>query len=318
MWGKQADLTDLLHRGGEILRERGVTSLFHQTIEFTLRNLYFSYASNPNRIFRHSLHDLLDEESIQLCYNKQISNNYNPSKKNILIATESPAVVNHDGWLDDDMEFTAEISFGNFYNLEHYHCPYSLYAGRDSFVTLMENDPTLSSKSHNISIIYSDKTTLPGHELRHRVGEKFGDQIDQYGGGADNYIEDKADSLVPYRYQVVIENGKYPRYVSEKFYDAIKTSTIPIYWGGEKAIKQMGFDTDGILFFDDVADLRHIIDERVSKKEYEQLASSIRYNREHLISLRNQMKYDLFLNQVRPGFLTQQDGDDITHHFELE
>ena len=57
----------------------------------------------------------------------------------------------------------------------------------------------------------------------------------------------------------MIENGKYPEYVTEKLYDCIKLGTVPIYWGGEEALRKMGFDIQGFIFFDSLEELEEIL-----------------------------------------------------------
>jgi hypothetical protein len=213
------------------------------------------------------------------------------------------------------MEFRAEISFGNFYELDRYYCPRHLHAGRDYWVEL---DPAkgYENKSELVSLIYSEKTALPGHEFRHDVANEFGDTIDQFGTGADRYIEHKETGLDDYMFHVVIENAKYPGYVQE-FFEPIKTMSVPIYWGGEESVRKLGFDTDGIIFFDTIDELAKILD-NLSAELYSNMRPSVEYNRKRLIELRNQIKYEHFLDVVRPGFLNTKPDNPVGTHFRLE
>jgi hypothetical protein len=301
-----------------VYRDQGMQAVFKRSFEKVIRELYFNVCStetDARRMGREARRRTLKRHGIQICKNKSANDSYDPSKKNILFAIESPAVVQDEGWLDDNLEFYAEISFGDFCDLENYYCPRTLYAGFDSFVEL---DSMMSSpaKSESISIVYSDKTRLEGHRLRHSVAGKFPGQIDLFGAGANNYVKKKRDTLGPYRFQVVIENGKFPEYVSEKFFDCLKTRTVPIYWGGEEAIEKMGFDTDGIIFFDELADLESIIHQQTSHADYERMKSSIEYNRNRLIEIRNQNRFDIYMDMIRPGFLANPGGCRDNFHLE--
>ena len=103
-------------------------------------------------------------------------------------------------------------------------------------------------------------------------------------------------------FQVVIENGKYPEYVTEKFYDCIKLGTVPIYWGGEQALRKMGFDQEGIIFFDSVEELGEILNKDISAEKYAALASQIKNNWERLKEIRMVENLNLALHSVKIGY----------------
>lgn len=222
-----------------------------------------------------------------------------------MIAIDSPAVIESYNVLKPDMEFIAEISFANYYNLKHYYCPRTLYATND--VVVYFNPTREFKKKKLVSMIYSRLKKLEGHKFRHKVAEGFKDKIDRFGTGVGDSIKytdiKKIDTLDKYMFQIAIENGKYPEYVSEKFYDCLKTRTIPIYWGGEEAIKKMGFNTDGILFFDTIDDLENIFENLVSESTYKEKKEAIDYNLNRLLEIRTEMKYNFYLNTFRVGYL---------------
>jgi len=257
--------------------------------------------NNPLNRLRNDFQHLFRKNGLNICYNRFIPRDYDPDKKNILIAIDSPAVVEYNKWLKPEMEFIAEISFANYFNLEYYYCPRELYATSDVVVYL--NPSREYNKNQLVSMIYSRAKTLEGHKLRHEVADLFQDQIDTYGTGTDDSIKTtdikKIVSLDKYMFQIAIENGKYPEYVSEKFYDCIKTRTIPIYRGGEEAIKKMGFNVEGILFFNTIEDLEKILEEKVSKSTYEKKKEIIDHNLNRLIEIRNERKFNFFLNTLQ-------------------
>jgi len=267
--------------------------------------------NNPTRRLLNDFQHLFRKNGMNFCFNRLIPRDYDSEKKNILIAIESPAVVKYEKWLKPEMEFIAEISFANFYNLENYYCPRELYAPNDFYVNL--NTSKKYNKNRLISMIYSGSKHLEGHKLRHKVADRFKNQIEIFGSGSiesteknknlfypnSKYIK-KIFSLDKYMFQIVIENGKFPEYVSEKFYDCLKTRTIPIYWGGEQAVKKMDFNTEGILFFDSIEDLETTLKEKVTESNYKSKSQAIEYNFNKLIEIRNRLKFNFFLN----GFMS--------------
>ena len=54
--------------------------------------------------------------------------------------------------------------------------------------------------------------------------------MDLFGKGI-NYISDKMDGLLPYRYSLAIENASIPYYFTEKINDCFLTWTVPLYYG---------------------------------------------------------------------------------------
>jgi hypothetical protein len=266
--------------------------------------------NNPVIRILNDYQNLFRKNGLNICYNDFIPRDYDSNKKNILIAIDSPAVVEYHKWLKPDMKFIAEISFANFYNLEYYYCPRELYATSDVVVKLMPSRQY--NKNRLVSMIFSKLKILEGHKLRHEVADIFKDQIDLYGTGTGDSkkITDikKIDTLDNYMFQIAIENGRHPEYVSEKFHDCIKTRTIPIYRGGEQAIKKMGFNLEGILFFDTVEDLEKILEEKVSKATYEKKKEAIDYNLKRLIEIRNEMKFNFFLNTLQISYFHTMDS----------
>lgn len=86
------------------------------------------------------------------------------------------------------------------------------------------------NKTKNISMIYSSKTYMPGHALRHEVAKEL-QGVDLYGHGTPRPIQYKEEALMDYRYSIVIENAKTNNYFTEKLVDCFAVGTIPIYWG---------------------------------------------------------------------------------------
>ena len=280
-----------LYRIKERLKKFSIR-LIHEKI---LRKNYVENVIQCNkRLFR--------KNGYNICYNKSIPEDYDPDKKNILLAIESPEVIENEGWLKPDMKFYAEISFANFYKLKNYYCCRTLYVGHDGWVDLDLNN-AFDNKTELVSMIYSKNNRHSGHKMRHDIADKFGERINLFGSGTGKYLENKIDSLADYMFQIVVENGKYPEYVSEKFFDCIKTRTIPIYRGGEEGLRKMGFDSNGILFFDDLEELNVILKEKVSSEVYQRMLPYAINNLNRLVELRNESKFNYYLNTLISGYM---------------
>ena len=89
-------------------------------------------------------------------------------------------------------------------------------------------------KTKLLSVLASDKAFTPGHQRRLAFVEalrtRFGSEIDVFGRGI-RPVEDKWDAIAPYKYHVVIENGQFPDYWTEKLSDAIFADAYPLYAG---------------------------------------------------------------------------------------
>jgi len=113
-----------------------------------------------------------------------------------------------------------------------------------------------TQKENKISTIASGKNFAEGHQLRHKAIAKFKEDISVYGRGY-NPVEDKEESLLKYKYSLTIENCRQPGYWTEKIVDCFATKTIPIFWG-DNAVDDY-FDSNGIIYFNDLDELEVII-----------------------------------------------------------
>lgn len=113
-------------------------------------------------------------------------------------------------------------------------------------------EPKIYEKSKMISFITSNKNFTDGHKKRLEWVESIGDQVDLYGRGF-NEIETKEEGLCDYMFSVVIENGVYESYYTEKILDCFSTGTIPVYLGSP----DIGnfFNKDGIIDLSDEFDV---------------------------------------------------------------
>lgn len=143
-------------------------------------------------------------------------------------------------------------------------------------------DDTYQQKCKDISVISSSKTSTPYHRLRLDIAKKamIRPNVDGFGSGCGKYIEKKSEALTGYRYSIVVENGVFTNYFTEKILDCFASMTVPIYIGAPN-IGEF-FNTDGIIILseDRLDDLDSILS-RCSVSDYESRLSAIKdnYNR---------------------------------------
>lgn len=113
------------------------------------------------------------------------------------------------------------------------------------------NKHGIHEKTKNISMLMSDKNTMPGHKLRHQIAERFGDQIDVLSGVS------AFEGYAPYKYSIVIENERTDGYFTEKLIDCLSVGTIPIYWGCPSI--DAFFGGRQIISFDNAENLEYVI-----------------------------------------------------------
>jgi hypothetical protein len=143
---------------------------------------------------------------------------------------------------------------------------------------LREEDIKMWPKTRLCSFISSNKNFTTGHQFRQRIRcclpERDG--IDQFGFGF-KALADKIDGLSCYAYSIVVENVIEDDYFTEKIIDCFLTNTIPIYCG-TRAITNYGFDADGIIFFNNLLDLHHILTQIIGVSDYESRLTARRHN----------------------------------------
>lgn len=116
-------------------------------------------------------------------------------------------------------------------------------------------DKQIHQKNKLVSMVSSGKDITPGHILRNKKFEEFklkNYPIDFYGRKTNPFSK-KEDVMNDYYFSIVMENGKYSTYYTEKIMDCFATGTIPIYYGAPD-IGNM-FNMDGIIVLDDMFDI---------------------------------------------------------------
>ena len=122
---------------------------------------------------------------------------------------------------------------------------------------IKEEEWELYEKIGGVSMFITEKNTMPGHKLRHKVYNSLRNDIDFYGWGF-NAVENKADGLRDYPFSIVIESCQERGYFTEKLLDCFLTGTIPIYWGDPDIGDH--FDAKAFIIWDGtISDLEHIL-----------------------------------------------------------
>lgn len=111
-------------------------------------------------------------------------------------------------------------------------------AGHHWFVELTarqaEENP-ITDKPLLISAMISSKQHTEGHRARYalmnRLKDHFGSRLDWFGRGVKDTGTNKLSALANYKYHIVLENGRWPHYWTEKLSDAFMANAFPFYWG---------------------------------------------------------------------------------------
>jgi hypothetical protein len=152
-------------------------------------------------------------------------------------------------------------------------------------------------KSRGISVITSDKTITPGHQLRLEFVKKlkayFGSDIDVYGRGIEE-IQDKWDAIAPYRYHIAIENSVYPDYWTEKLSDAFLGGAYPLYHGCPNIHDYFRYGSLTRIDISDFSSAVAVIKRCLEDNTYEE-------SRDHIMTARNMVlnEYNVFNLLVR-------------------
>lgn len=184
------------------------------------------------------------------------------------------------------------------YLLEKNPLKYKFYPA--DWVCIEKESNKIHPKNKIASMIYSHKGGMD-RTLRGEVANVFGYKLSLYGSGSPNGpLDIKSQSLNDYMFSVVMENSIADNYYTEKIIDCFITGNIPIYRG----CKNIGkfFDKRGIIEFNNIEDLRHILDSLTPQK-YEEMLPYVKINFELALKYQNpdNILYDLInkcLNNV--------------------
>jgi hypothetical protein len=149
------------------------------------------------------------------------------------------------------------------------------HSGHHWFVEAKINDERLMNhpKAKLISAIVSNKTDTIGHRTRfflmQKLKEHFGDQLDWFGRGVNELTSKKIDGLLNYKYHIVLENGFWNDYWTEKLADAYVSNCFPFYCGAPNIQKYFEPDELRLIDINNVAASIQVIEEAINQDLYE-------------------------------------------------
>jgi hypothetical protein len=148
------------------------------------------------------------------------------------------------------------------------------------------------AKDRLISVITSDKRQTAGHVRRlalvRRLKAHFGDRLDVFGRGIRE-VEDKWEAIAPYRYHIVIENGVYPDYWTEKLADCLLAGAFPLYLGCPNVDEYFPAATMARLDARNPARAIATIEQAIAEQRYERSVDAIASARQLVLD-----RYNLF------------------------
>jgi hypothetical protein len=162
--------------------------------------------------------------------------------------------------------------------------------------TWINQDSLTFDKENKISYLTSNKVMTPSQHMRKRIYSKLKDVksingFDMVAHVSPPKIERKEELLDTFKFSVVVENGVYENYFTEKIIDCFATKTIPIYNG----CPNIGdfFDTESIFAFNDENDLMDVL-HSIDEDAYEKLISHVENN-----YIKSKKYYDYFASLYR-------------------
>jgi hypothetical protein len=163
-------------------------------------------------------------------------------------------INNHKLLFDDyyNKIFTCDQTLLNL-NSNFVYCP-----NGSNYPWIKKQDWNMYPKSKLCSMFCSPKKMTEGHVYRHQIARLALDLgFDVFGGahGTPRTVIDphnpwntKIDGLKDYMFSIVIENGQYDSYWTEKLTDCFAVGTIPIYLGTKNIPNT--FNKEGIIFLE--------------------------------------------------------------------
>lgn len=182
-----------------------------------------------------------------------------------------------------NMQYQAKQHFNDW------HFGYNHSSGTFKYTYKELKNLPKPEKTRPISIVCSNLQQLPLHAKRLKLIEEikkhFSKHVDFYGRGF-NFIEDKADALLPYRFHICIENTKQRGLWTEKLADPFLAYTVPIYDGCLDVLDYFSSNSLHLINVNNIEDSLNKIEKilHTSEKQYEDKLESIIESRSKVIN----------------------------------
>jgi len=143
-------------------------------------------------------------------------------------------------------------------------------------------------KTKLISAVISSKSDTPTHRQRFEFMKKIkahlGDRLDWMGRGVSDTGNNKLGGLADYKYHIVIENGQWDHYWTEKLADSYAANCFPFYWGANNVNDYFPASSMGKINIYDVGTSVSVIEDAIRNNEFEKSQGALQQARELLIS----------------------------------
>lgn len=156
----------------------------------------------------------------------------------------------------------------------------------DKFCSMPEYLKLSNGRVNKIVLLRSGKGYLSGHQLRQNINSsRFIDVVD-----LDGSVDDVRTIYEKYAFALVIENTAEAGYVSEKFFDAVKSGCNILYYGCSKTVNELGFSCISVNESNLCA---AFLDELIATSDYCEYGATQNYKQ--LVGLRNRVNRELIL-----------------------
>lgn len=208
-----------------------------------------------------------------------------PPTKTLLVFMEPPNILS----LPDayTMQFAAALSQSKSVKSKRHLLGHSAHHW---FVEIPYNDilSKTPSKTKLISAVISNKSDTPTHrqrvEFMRLLKTHFGDRLDWRGRGISDTGSNKLIGLADYKYHVVIENGRWDHYWTEKLADSYASNCFPFYWGASNIDRYFPASSMRAIDIFDAGKSIEAIEDAISDDEFQKSQLALQQARELLIS----------------------------------
>jgi len=213
-----------------------------------------------------------------------------PPENLVLVTREPPDMMS---WSSDYLQqfgliVTCHSNFKHSNVLMTQHGQ-TWHLANHSFDQLVDTHP--EPKPKLMSVICSSKTFTQGHRDRLQLLDalkKHFKELDIFGRDI-RPISDKWDGIYPYKYHIVLENGIFPHYWTEKLTDAYLGYALPIYCGCPNLTDYFSPKSFIQLNSHDIDRSIHTIEQAIANDQYERSLPAICEARDLLLN-----RYNLF------------------------
>lgn len=137
------------------------------------------------------------------------------------------------------------------------------------------------AKPLSVTMLSTTKNKTSGHKFRQKVVETLRNIKTKYPiyiHVSPPFLKNKSDFLEKGKYSIVVENTYEKNWFTEKIIDCFRLGIVPIYWGCPN-INEF-FDVDGIIPFNDLTELKEILEINLTAKDFLNRKKAIKTNKD--------------------------------------